>query len=93
LIRGGLDKQENATTVMNNVYTALKRGKDTEFVKIAKEWGLKEFYPTPRPSEKRNGRHRKIAKRTTETGQTEREKPSESAGQKEKVQKVLEKGS
>lgn len=47
LVEGGLDKPENRATVLRNVYTALKRGKVArEFVKIGKNWGLSEWYPS-----------------------------------------------
>jgi hypothetical protein len=53
LVSGGLDKRENVETVLKNVYTAFKRGKDTDFVKIGKVWGLKEWYPNAKAADEK----------------------------------------
>jgi len=74
LVRGGMDKTENLDAVVNNVYTALKRGRNKQFVKIGRTWGLSDLYRSPR---KRNGQ-RKTAP------------PAEPETAKEKVQKALD---
>lgn len=48
LVQGNQDKPENEPTVLRNVYTAFKRGKNKEggFKKVGKFWGLAEWYPS-----------------------------------------------
>lgn len=47
LVQGNQDKPDNEPTVLKNVYTAFKRGKNREggFAKVGKLWGLAEWYP------------------------------------------------
>jgi hypothetical protein len=69
LVRGGQDTPEHAAVVLKNVYTALKRGKGEEFVKIQKEWGLVDWYgdrarqDTEKRSKNKKGRKSKRAKK------------------------------
>ena len=75
LVQGNQDKPENETTVLRNVYTAFKRGKNKEggFAKVGKFWGLAEWYPSSalaadssaakkKHKAKRKGRHAKTPK-------------------------------
>ena len=65
LIRGGLYKPDEREAAVKNVYTALTRGKDKEFAKIQKEWGLSEWYPDRKlPDEKPSPRKRKPKKKS-----------------------------
>lgn len=63
LVRGGLEGPANV--VLKNIYTAFKRGKDSDFVKIGKLWGLVDFYPRkedkPKPKGKGKGKKKKRA--------------------------------
>ncbi len=65
LVRGGMAKAEDLATVTKNVYTALKRGRGSDFVKIAKEWGLAEWYPNRAKGEEQKGKPRKRRKKRT----------------------------
>lgn len=65
LVRGGLYKPDEREAAVKNVYTALTRGKDKEFAKIQKEWGLSEWYPDRKlPDEKPSPRKRKSKKKS-----------------------------
>jgi len=52
LVKGGLDKPDNLDAVMKNIYTAFKRGKNVDFVKIGKMWGLVGWYPNVKAEDK-----------------------------------------
>lgn len=75
LVNGGFDKRENLETVLKNVYTAFKRGKNTDFVKIGKVWGLKEWYPNVKVGDDKQAKTTKTKKTPKATPKSKRALP------------------